>query len=232
MAKTESTLVNMVLALLIITAIAGGSLGMVYKVTKEPIAQAKLAKQQKAIQEVVPGFDNDPTTEMYEITSKEGYKLEVFPCKKGEELLGVAISSKTEKGFSGEIKIMVGLKPDGSIINYAVLEHKETPGLGSKMGVWFRPDAPKAGAVEEEKSSKLFEWIFGKKSAGGGNKSILGKNPANTKMIVSKDGGDIDAITAATISSRAFLDAVMVAYTTYMENADTTATTEEKGGQS
>lgn len=189
MAKTESTLVNMVLALLIITAVAGGTLGMVYKVTKEPIAAAKLAKQQKAILEVVPGFDNSPTDEVYELTSQEGYVLKVFPCKKGEELLGVAISTKTDKGFSGEIKVMVGLKPDGSIINYSILEHKETPGLGSKMQDWFRVE--------------------------GSKQTILGMDPATAKMTVSKDGGDIDAITAATISSRAFLDAITIAYNTY-----------------
>ncbi|MCW3805591.1 RnfABCDGE type electron transport complex subunit G [Plebeiibacterium marinum] len=208
MAKTESTLVNMVLALLIITAVAGGSLGMVYKVTKEPIAAAKLAKQKKAIEQVVPGFDNNPTDEAYELTSKEGFALKVFPCKKGEELLGVAISTKTEKGFSGEIKVMVGMKPDGTIINYSVLEHKETPGLGSKMQAWFRMDK--------------------------GNQSVLGKNPKTTKMVVSKDGGQVDAITAATISSRAFLDAIMVAYNTYMDNTDahSSATTKSKGGQS
>lgn len=148
-----------------------------------------MAKQQKAIEEVVPGFDNNPTDEVYELTSKEGYILKIFPCKKGGELLGVAISTKTEKGFSGEFKVMVGLKPDGTIINYSVLEHKETPGLGSKMQEWFR--------VENTPQN------------------ILGVNPAKTKMIVSKDGGDIDAITAATISSRAFLDAVMIAYDTY-----------------
>jgi electron transport complex protein RnfG len=192
MAKTESTLVNMVLALLIITAIAGGSLGMVYKVTKEPIEQAKLTKQQKAIREVVPGFTNNPTDELYEITSKEGYTLQVFPCKENESLIGVAISSKTDKGFSGEIKIMVGLKPDGTIINYSVLEHKETPGLGSKMNEWFK---------STEKASQ----------------SILGLHPEKNNLTVSKDGGDIDAITAATISSRAFLDAIMVAYNTYIE---------------
>ncbi|WP_142531573.1 RnfABCDGE type electron transport complex subunit G [Saccharicrinis carchari] len=208
MAKTESTLINMVLALLIITSIAGASLGMVYKVTKEPIAMAKLAKQQNAIKEVVPGFDNNPTDDMYQLTSKEGYILQVFPCKKGDELLGVAISSKTDKGFSGEIKIMVGLKPDGTIINYAVLEHKETPGLGTKMDDWFRGDNP--------------------------SQSIVNRDPANTRMSVSKDGGDIDAITAATISSRAFLDAIMIAYDTYKEKADAQSAvpTLQKGDQS
>lgn len=208
MAKTESTLVNMVLTLLIITVIAGASLGMVYKVTKEPIAMAKLAKQQKAIEEVVPGFDNNPTDEMYQLTSKEGYALQVFPCKKGDELLGVAISTKTDKGFSGEIKIMVGLKPDGTILNYSVLEHKETPGLGSKMNDWFRGDHA--------------------------SQSIINRDPSTAKMTVSKDGGDIDAITAATISSRAFLDAIMVAYNTYKENADAQSaeSTIQKGAKS
>ncbi len=208
MAKTESTLVNMVLTLLTITVIAGGSLGMVYKVTKEPIAAAKLAKQKTAIEQVVPGFDNNPTEEAYTMTSKEGYELEVFPCKKGEELLGVAISTKTMKGFSGQIKIMVGLKPDGTIINYSVLEHAETPGLGSKMAIWFN-NTDKPGQC------------------------ILGKNPGTTKMVVSKDGGDIDAITAATISSRAFLDAIMIAYNTYTDKADahSSATTKAKGGK-
>ncbi len=209
MAKTESTLVNMVLALLIITAIAGGALGMVYKVTKEPIAAAKMAKQQKAIEQVVPGFNNNPTDEMYELTSAEGFKLKVFPCKDGDNLLGVAISSKTEKGFSGEIKVMVGLKPDGTIINYSVLEHKETPGLGSKMNDWFRMDK--------------------------GKQSILGLNPASVNMTVSKDGGDVDAITAATISSRAFLDAIRVAYSTYSEqeksNNTVSTNNETEGGQ-
>ncbi len=192
MAKTESTLVNMVLTLLIITLVAGGALGMVYKVTKEPIAQSKLKKQQAAINAVVPGFDNDPTKDQVSVKSKDGLDLTIFPCKKGNESIGAAISTVTQKGFGGTVKIMVGLKPDGTIINYSVLEMAETPGLGSKMTNWFKNEAkPKA--------------------------SVIGKNPATTKMIVSKDGGDIDAITAATISSRAFLDAISRAYETYME---------------
>ncbi len=192
MAKKESTLINMVLTLLIITVISGGALGMVYKVTKEPIALSKLKKQKAAINEVVPGFDNDPTSEQVTIKSKDGLDLTIFPCKKGGETIGAAVSSITQKGFGGTVRIMVGLKPDGTILNYSVLEMAETPGLGSKMTDWFKDDA--------------------KPSA-----SIVGKNPTTTKMIVSKDGGDIDAITAATISSRAFLDAVNRAYETYMD---------------
>jgi len=204
MGKRASTLPNMVLTLLVITAVSGSSLGFVYQLTKEPIAAARLKKQQEAIKEVVPGFDNDPGSEMYELTSAENFVLKVFPAKKEGQLIGVAIESITNKGFSGEIKVMVGMKPDGTIINYKVLEHKETPGLGTKMADWFKTDK--------------------------GNQSILEKNPGKNKLTVVKDGGEVDAITAATISSRAFLNAIEVAYTTYTKNADaaTSATTQTK----
>jgi electron transport complex protein RnfG len=92
-------------------------------------------------------------------------------------------------GFSGLVRLMVGLKPDGSIYSVSVLEHKETPGLGTHMA-----DADFIGQFENQ-------------------------NPANFKVSVKKDGGQVDAITAATISSRAFCDAVMRAYKAYMENA-------------
>lgn len=210
MAKTESTLKNMVLTLLVITFVAGASLGFMYELTKGPIEAAKAAKQQAAIKEVVPEFNNNPGDEMYELTSKEKFAIKIFPAKKDGELVGVAIESMTNTGFGGNIKIMVGLKPDGTVINYQVLEHKETPGLGTKMADWFKTDK--------------------------GKQNILGKHPKNNNLTVSKDGGEVDAITAATISSRAFLDAVRVAYETYTENqssqpAATNASTEEGGAE-
>lgn len=210
MGKRASSLPNMVLTLLIITAVSGSSLGFVFQLTKEPIAAARLNKQQEAIKEVIPGFNNNPGSEMYELTSKEGFTLKVFPAKKDGKYIGAAIETMTNKGFSGDIKIMVGLKPDGTIINYKVLEHKETPGLGTKMADWFKTDK--------------------------GNQTILDKNPGKSKLTVAKDGGEVDAITAATISSRAFLHAIEVAYTTYTQNADaassaTTQTKKEEGDE-
>ena len=88
------------------------------------------------------------------------------------------------KGFSGKIELMVGFLDDGTIENTAVLMHKETPGLGDKM--------------DQKKSDFSLQFI--------------GKNPVDFKLKVKKDGGDVDAITAATISSRAFCDAVQRAY--------------------
>ncbi len=192
MAKTESTLKNMLLTLLVITLISGASLGGMYKLTKAPIEASKQAKQQNAISQVTPEFDNDPAAEAIEATTEDGSLIKLFPAKKSGELVGMAVESVTNKGFGGEVRIMIGFRPDGSIINYQVLEHKETPGLGTKMDEWFRTDK--------------------------GSQSILDKNPGSNNLTVAKDGGEVDAITAATISSRAFLDAVDVAYKAFQAN--------------
>ena len=198
--KKESTFTNMVLVLFIITLVASAALGGLYELTKEPIAAAKLAKKLKAIKEVVPTFDNNPSDDVYKVGINEKDTLEFYPAKMDGKLVGTAVKTFTKKGFSGYVWLMVGFTPDGTINNYSVLEHKETPGLGSKMGAWFKQTDPAKAKA-----------------------SILHKNPGTSKFIVSKDGGDIDAITAATISSRAFLDAVQTAYNEYMKN--------QKGGE-
>ena len=228
MAKKESTLMNMLLTLLLIALVAGASLGYVYKLTQEPIAQAKAAQQQSAIKDVVPEFDNNPVAEVDTIESPDGMKLTLFPAKRNGVLVGVAIETMTNKGFGGNIRIMVGLQPDGTIINYRVLEHKETPGLGSKMEEWFRPSAVKTD-THNDKSPSFAKWLYGVKASGGGNRSVIGLNPGKANLTVSKDGGDVDAITAATISSRAFLDAISRAYQAYTKPANTPTTDAHTG---
>lgn len=185
MAKKESTLTNMVIALFTITLIASASLGAVYEVTKGPIAEALLAKKNEAILFVIPEFTNNPTEDVYSVGT-DGDSLFFYPGYRDGELVGTAVESFTNSGFSGKIKVMVGFLPDGSINNYRVLEHAETPGLGTKMEPWFRDEA--------------------------GRKSVIGLNPGVNNITVSKDGGEVDAITAATISSRAFLDAIQRAF--------------------
>lgn len=219
MSKTESSLPNMILTLVLVTLVAGGALGYIFQLTKAPISEAKKSKQQEAIRQVVPPYNNNPGDDMYEIKGDNGTVFKVFPARQDDELTGVAIESTTTKGYGGEIKMMVGFKPDGSIYNYQVLEHKETPGLGSKMNEWFRPVA-KGGSGSENRNS-FFDKLFGIKSGqSGDSKSIIGKNPGRSNLSVSKDGGEIDAITAATISSRAFLDAVRQAYASYTKTVD------------
>lgn len=188
MAKKESNFKNMVLTLFMVTFVASAALGYIYEVTKGPIAASKLAKQNNAIQQVVPNFDNAPGEESYKM-GVDGDTLEFFPAKRDGEIVGTAVSTFTNKGFSGNIKIMVGFLPDGTINNISVLEHKETPGLGDKM------------------SKSKSDWSV----------QFNGKNPGDFKLKVTKDGGDVDAITASTITSRAFCDAVERAYNAYME---------------
>jgi electron transport complex protein RnfG len=185
MPKKESNLKNMFIALLVITFIASASLGGIYELTKEPIAAAKLEKKNNAIRQVIPEFDNIPTDDVYK-KAVDGDTLYFYPGMKGGEPSGTAVETFSNLGFSGEIKIMVGFLPDGTINDVAVLEHKETPGLGEKM--------------ERKKS----DWSI----------QFQGKNPESFRLMVKKDGGDVDAITASTISSRAFCDAVTRAYET------------------
>jgi len=180
----------MVLVLSGVSILAAAALGLVYGLTYDPIRAAELAKQEAAIHQVTSGFNNSPVKEKYYLKTPEGDSLPCFPAKMNGKLTGVAIESFSPKGFAGTIRIMVGLQPDGKIVNYSVLQHAETPGLGAKMGEWFKTDKKK--------------------------QSILGMDPGKDKVWVSKDGGDVDAITAATISSRAFLDAVDRAYRSYM----------------
>lgn len=180
----KSSLVNMVLSLGIITVVAAAALAGVYTATKEPIAQAKAEKQKAAIGQVLPDiqFNNNPADEASEVTV-DGETVTVFPARQNGELVGIAVESHDTNGFSGLITVMYGFNPAGDITGYAVMQHAETPGLGSKMGEWFCNPAH----------------------------SIIGLNAATSNLTVSKDGGDVDAITAATISSRAFLRALTLA---------------------
>jgi electron transport complex protein RnfG len=184
MAKTESTFKNMVLSLSLISLVASACLGFVYEFTREPIELSNLKKKVDAIKQVVPEFNNNPFFEMFRLPTGEGDSLDIFPAKQDSIIVGYAVSTYTNKGFSGNINLMAGFKPDGTIVNITVLEHKETPGLGTKM--------------TEPKFKDQF----------------TGKNPVEYNLKVRKDGGPVDAITAATISSRAFCDAVQRAYNT------------------
>jgi len=192
--------------------------------------------QQDAIRQVVPDFDNDPAAESDTVVLEDGREIILFPAKKDSILMGVAVQTVTNKGFSGEIKLMVGMKPDGTILNYQVLEHKETPGLGSKMNDWFRP-SQQSNTNTTDNQSSVFKDLYGIKSSGGNNRSVIGKNPGTNKLTVKKDGGEIDAITAATISSRAFLDAISSAYIAYTQKTQpdavsgATHTNHEEGGE-
>ena len=105
-----------------------------------------------------------------------------------DQLVGVAVNAESQNGFGGPLGVMVGFDPDGNITGYQVLKTSETPGLGAKAGEWFQ-------------------------ATGKGN--VIGKNPGSNNIKVKKDGGEVDAISGSTITSRAFCDAIDIAYNVF-----------------
>ena len=178
MKKLESSFANMVIVLTIITVIAASCLGAMNNLTAEPIAASKKAKQEAAIKAVLPEF-----TSLEEDNVNDQKIFRAYNAN--SELVGIAIET-AELGFGGNITTIVGINANGSIVDYSLLQHAETPGLGSKLVDWFKVKSDIRGADAN-------------------------KMPLN----VSKDGGEYDAITAATISSRAFLNSINKAYETY-----------------
>ena len=187
--KKESTLINMLIALLVIAAVSGGVLGLVYGVTKDAIAEVDQKKNEAAIQAVLP-LQGEITYKADTLKyNYEGVDL-TFPCNLAFDASGNfqgAAVKTNEGGFGGKIDMMVGFLADGTIKGTSVLSHTETPGLGANMTGKFKDQ-------------------------------FVDKNPASYKLIVKKDGGDVDAITAATITSRAFSKAVDKAYQAFMAN--------------
>ena len=189
--KKESTLINMLVALFVITAVSGGVLGLVYGFTKDAIAEVDQKKNEAAIQAVLP-LEGDITYQSDTLVyNYEGVET-LFPCNLAFDangnFKGAAIKT-SEGGFGGKIDMMVGFLADGTIKGTSVLSHTETPGLGANMTGKFKDQ-------------------------------FVDKNPANFKLTVKKDGGDVDAITAATITSRAFSKAVDKAYQAFEANKE------------
>ncbi len=184
----KSTLFNMTAVLLGITLVASAGVGVVNMITVGPIAEATQAATEAALKEVLPEFDRT-TSEELEI---DELPITVHTAEQNGQTVGYAVQTMTKQGFGGVVRLMVGFTPAGEVINVNVLEQAETPGLGTKMA---------------DEGNPLI-------------KSIKGQQPAEKKLVdgrlaVTKDGGDVDALTAATISSRAYVDAVNRAWMAY-----------------
>ena len=189
--KKESTLVNMVVVLFVITLAAGLSLGFVNDLTLEPKAKARLAKKMNALNVVLPQYDNNPMSEGFKVKTEAARdSIEFYPASRDSVFVGAAVTGSSEKGYSGLVRLMVGFETDGKIKNIAVIEQKETPGLGTKM--------------KGEKFLRQFR----------------GKNPSSFDLRVKKDGGEVDALAGATISTRAFSEATQQAYDVFVAHKE------------
>ena len=198
MKKLESTLTNMVLVLTGVAVVMGGVLAFVNHLTEGPINDQKAKALADGIKTVMVSDDivvaKTDTVRQNDAKGKEmTYIIYQARDAQGKEL-GAAVESTTG-GFGGDLKVLVGFDAEGKILGYTLLEHSETPGLGAKVDKWFQR---------------------------GEKGDIIGKTPTEP-LTVSKDGGQVDAITASTITSRAFLLAVNNAYNAYKATPATDA---------
>ncbi|MCM1079849.1 MAG: RnfABCDGE type electron transport complex subunit G [Bacteroidales bacterium] len=188
MEKLKSNLQNMVIVLVAAAVICGGLLAFVNQATKPAIDKQAEKTLADGIKAVLAADEVNVQDEK-EVTRNIDGKDQTFVIYTTDK--GTAIQSTDPNGFGGNLKVLVGFDGNGVILGYTVLEHAETPGLGAKAPDWFQKGQPGC---------------------------IVGLNPAEANLTVSKDGGDVDAITASTITSRAFLRAVQQAYNTFTGN--------------
>ena len=194
MQKLESSLKNMVLVLVGVALVVGAILAYVNHITTGPIAQKAEQSLAAGIKSVMGAEDlqvAEPENTDQTIDGKQ-VSFVIHKCSdKSGKLLGAAVESTTG-GFGGDLKVLVGFDTEGKILGYTILQASETPGLGAKATTWFQKD---------------------------GKGSVIGKTPKDGDLHVSKDdkgGNAVDAITASTITSRAFLKAINQAYGAYI----------------
>lgn len=187
--KAESSLKNMLLSLTLIALVASLALALVNNVTKGPIEKVNQEKIANAVAKVLPAYkEYTIDTVTVETPKGDAQMVRYTAVNEAGELVGKAIESFDDNGFGGRLSAMVGFDAEGNISGYEILASAETPGLGAKADKWFQKD-------------------------GKGN--VIGLNPTSDNITVKKDGGQVDAITGSTITSRAFCRLVATAYNAF-----------------
>lgn len=196
--------IMMVAVLTLVCLLSAMSLALINNITSERIAEQKQKEKLLAISSALPKdqlhYDNDPIKEkasILEWTEKDGTIKEIYIAKKQDEIMGIAFTSIGE-GYNGYIKIMIGIKPDETIMGIAILEHNETPGLGSKI------------------ENPEFEEQFRDKSAEGSQDNKL----SIIKGKKAKNNWEIEALTGATISPLGVVQAVNDGLANYRKYKD------------
>jgi len=169
---------RLIIVLASISFVAGLALAVVYEVTKEPIAYQLKLEVINSLSAVLPSMEIDPDNDFTDLQRPDVGEVRVFQAGVPDEISAVAFQVRAPDGYSGNISIMMGVFPDGTLGGIEILVHAETPGLGS--------------LIVEDSFKDQFK----------------GRSLENTRFRVKKDGGDIDQITGATISPRAIVGAV------------------------
>ncbi|MFH1477611.1 MAG: RnfABCDGE type electron transport complex subunit G [Verrucomicrobiota bacterium] len=188
-------IIKMVVVLTAISVVAGYLLATTNKITKAPIAAARLAEKMDAMKKVLPDYDNNPAVNTC-VVQEAGKQWTFYVARRQGVFAGAAFEAASDQGYSGTIRILAGILPDNSIKGLEIIEQTETPGLGAKI------------------SESAFKDQF------------QGKAISHTRWMVKKDGGDIDAITGATISPRAVISALTTGLAVYTNHFDRIAATD------
>ncbi|ATX78996.1 electron transport complex protein RnfG [Mariprofundus aestuarium] len=166
---------RMVLAIFVVALLAAAIVGLTDIFTREPIARAQKEALHKALVQVLPKHANDAQADLLMIGDAT-----IYPGKDAlGNVRGFAWEVIAPDGYSGSIRTLVGVRPDGEIHAVRVTNHLETPGLGD-------------GIVRNH------AWL----------QSFAGRMLEGTRWKVKKDGGDFDQFTGATITPRAVVKAV------------------------
>lgn len=176
--RTELFKFSLILGLVVL--IATGGLAWVNEITKPKILEQQKKAEAEALYYVMPGTDQGLIIPI-ETENQTPYYIGYLD-KDSTRLAGYAFLSNA-KGYSSTIRTMVGIDSSGTIKRIKILSQQETPGLGTKC--------------EEIKSGESDPWW---------QKQFI--NKLSTSIKVNKDGGDIIALTGATITSRAITDAI------------------------
>lgn len=152
--------------------------------TRDAIRERAAEDLRESLTQVIPAglHDNLLDQDTAAVTDLDGRQRTVYRARRGGEVVAVAFEWDTP-GYSGTIRLLLGVRRDGTILGVRVLSHSETPGLGDKIDVRKHP------------------WIhsFDDRSLG---------NPAETGWRVKQDGGQFDQFAGATITPRAVVSAV------------------------
>lgn len=182
---------HMVLALFVVAVLATALLATTDMFTRAPIAEAQRKALHQALMQVLPEHANDPQQDMITV-QRDGVALKVYPARdRHGRLLALAWEEIAPDGYSGSIRILMAVEPDGVLHAVRITDHRETPGLGD-------------GIVHNQ------AWID----------AFAGKDLQHTKWAVKKDGGDFDQFTGATITPRAVVRAVHAGLIFFAENRE------------
>ncbi len=219
----KSGLVYLGVFLCVLCAVATALMGTVSVITKKPIEEAKSRKVAEGLKIVLPEFDNDP---METVQSFEGGKI--YTAEKDGAIVGYAVEASSGIGYGGKVSGLIGYLPDGSIRTFIITTHNETPGLGTKVTDRIRQrtifDIIQGTEVNSSlPPNPILDQFAGRKLLLSGDAASA--SGAAAPWSVKKDGGDLDFVSGATISSRAAADLAWRASTALAAQLAETATT-------